>query len=407
MKKRLIFFSLVVIHASGWGQKVPEPKGNCTDALAMKTPGKWIKWHDNTTVYSGTQLQEAYSRLDIIHRNLTKMVPQPVGVDVRWGRSIGVCYFGTTRKYYLSSNNELTFDFGKPFNIASYSYNANFSPHYCAHTDQGLLFIPGEKNENSKGIGITINTLGDILSDPPPDDDWTIDGLPVKMRSPVANEKWRGFEVQFPEPGSRSLHVLIHRNGVLPYKPVSRQQYLDRCIRHQTKFYDELIAAIEKRKLRTKEEQETEKRNTIARIQKQAGKGNEHKAKAAVDYYLAGYKTDEQVKEEELVKMRKIRDAELKKFTDELQKTASEGLLDTPALILVRYYSDLIFEPDTEKGYMLVTENPDYIRKDLPAYIPQMIVLFWVWSEYIPHIEYQKLFEQDFPMQMLVDMIDK
>jgi len=375
--------------------------------MVMKTPGKWLKWNDNTTVYNGAQLQEAYSRLDIVHRHIVKMVPQPVGVDIRWKRSIGVSYFGTTRKYYNNMDNALTFDYGKLFKISSYSYSANFSPHFCAHTDRGIIFVRGEMNESSKGIGVTINTLEDILVEPPPDDDWTIGGLPIKMRSPVASEKWRGYEIQYPEPGGRSRCVLIHRRGVLPYTPVSRKQYLDRCISHQTKLYDGMITAIEKKKMRTKEEQETEKRNTIARIQKQAGKGNEQKARAAVEYYLANYKTDEQMKEEELVKIRKIGDSELKKFTDELQKTSSEGLLDSPALILVRYNSDLIFETDPQKGYMLVTENPDYIRKDLPAWIPQMIVLTWVWSEYIPHIEYQKLFEENFPVEMLETMIDR
>lgn len=406
MKKKLIIIFLVIIHASSWAQKDPVPKGNCTDALAMKTIGKWLKQKDNNTVFDGVQQQEAYQRLDQVHQVIMKMFPQPAGVDVRWKRSIGTSYFGTTRKYYIGSNDALTFDFGKPFPIAAYSYSANFSPHYCAHTEQGIVLKRGEENESSAGIGITINTISDILSEGGSDDSLTIDGYPVKMFSPVAREQWNGFTMQYAEPGSHSRTILIHRKGMLPYKPVSRKQYLDYCISYYQKLYDGMIMAIEKRPLRTKEEQESEKRATLARIAKQSGR-DDAKMKAASEYYLAGYRTDEQLREEELIKMRKIKDAELKKFTDEFEKTTREGLLDSPARVLVKYYSDHIFESDPEKGYMLVTEKSDYIRKDLPAYIPQLIVISWKWTDYPPHIEFEKMFKKDFPIEMLQAMIDK
>lgn len=407
MKRQIIIILFLFIHPSIWGQKDPLPKGNCTDALAMKTEGKWLKQKDLNTAFSGQQ-QEAYQRLDEIHRMILKMCPQPVGVDVRWKRSIGLSYFGTTRKYYLDRNGDPTFDYGKLLPIASFSYFANFSPHFCANTgqSQGMVLVRGEQNESSAGIGVTINTIGDIAVEGGPDDDWTVDGYPVRMLNPVSKEKWKGYEVEYFEPGSRSLRILIRRKGALPYKPVSRKLYLGQCIRHYNKLYDDLIREIEKRPLRTKEEQEAEKRATLARIAKQSGK-DDKKLKAATEYYLAGYKTDEQLRDEELVRTRKIKDAELKKFTDELEKTTREGLLDSPAMVLVKYYGDPVFETDPQKGHMLVTEDPDYIRKDLPAYVPQMIVLSWSWRDYPPHIEYERLFRLDFPLEMLQAMIDK
>lgn len=372
----------------------------------MKTIGKWLKQKDNNNAFNGVPEQEAYLRLDQIHRVLMRMVPQPAGVDVRWKRSIGLSYFGTTRRYFLNQNNELTFDYGKRLPIAVYSYSANFSPHYCAHTGQGIILKRGEENESSAGIGITMNSISEVLVEGGSDDNWTVGGYPVMMRNPMAREQWKGYDVEYYEPGSRSLRMLIHRKGMLPYKPVSRRLYLDRCISYYTKLYDDMIRTIEKRPLRTKEQQDAEKKATLARIAKQSGR-DDAKMKAATEYYLAGYKTDEQLNEEELVRTRKIKDAELKKFTDELEKTTREGMLDSPAMILVKYYSEPVFETDREKGYMLVTEDPDYIRKDLPAYIPQMIVLNWRWTEYTPHIDYHQLFRQDFPIEMLQDMIDK
>lgn len=400
MKIQFIIIFLLVIHESAWAQKDPKPKGDCTDALAMKTIGKWLKQKDNNTVFDGVQQQEAYLRIDQIHRVLMRMVPQPVGVDVRWKRSIGLSYFGITRRYFLNQNNEMTFDYGKLLPIAAYSYNANFSPHYCAHTGQGIVLKRGEENESSAGIGITINTISEVLVEGGPDANWTIDGYPVMMRNPMAREQWKGYDVEYYEPGSRSLRILIHRKGMLPYKPVSRGLYLNHCISYYTKLFDDLFIAIEKRQLRTKEQQDAEKRATLARIAKQSGR-DDKKMKAATEYYLAGYKTDEQLMEEELVRTRKNKDTELKKFTDELEKTTREGMLDSAARVLVKYYSEPVFETDPEKGFMLVTEDPGYIRKDLPAYIPQVIVLNWRWTEYPPHIDYHQMFRQDFPMEML------
>lgn len=99
---------------------------------------------------------------------------------------------------------------------------------------------------------------------------------------------------------------------------------------------------------------------------------------------------------------------ELKKFTDELGKTNREGLLDSPAVIRVMYDSNLIFDTDPKTGSMLVTENPDYIRKDLPAHIPQFIIFNWKWSPdfYPAHKPIEKIFLQDFPIEKIQAMID-
>lgn len=405
MKKQLIFLFLCFIHFSLWSQKNSTTKVNCTDALAMKTSGKWLKQKDLNTAFA-VQQQQAYERLDLIHRTIMKMVPQPVGVDVRWKRSIGLSYFGTTRKYFYNRDNTLTFDFGKLLPIASFSYFANFAPHFCARTDQGIVLVRGEQSESSAGISVTINTIGEITAEGGPDDSWTIDGFPVRMLNTITRQQWKGYDLEYFESGSRSLRILLHRKGELPYKPVSRKKYLDYCISYYTKLYDEMIRMIEKKPLRTKEEQEAEKRATLARIAKQSGR-DDKKMKAATEYYLAGYKTDEQLREEELVRTRKMKDSELKKFTDELEKTTSEGLLDSPAYIAAKYYSEPVFVSGPEKGHMLVTENPDYIRKDLPAYVPQMIVFSWSWTDYPPHIDYEKMFRLDFPIEMLQEMIDK
>ena len=64
-----------------------------------------------------------------------------------------------------------------------------------------------------------------------------------------------------------------------------------------------------------------------------------------------------------------------------MENTTNKGLLDSAAVISVMYYSTpAVFETDPQKGFMLITENPDYIRKDLPGYVPQFMVFNWKWN---------------------------
>jgi len=408
MKKQIIIVSFLSVHCFTVAQNAIKPDGPCTETMAMTVKGKWINSHENVGSVSQLQKQEAYKRLDILHTILLNMYPQPTGVDIRVFRSAGIGYFGSTRKYRLSPDGDLSFDYLKLLPNISYSYFANFSPHYCAHTDKGIVFMPGNLNENSDGVSISVNDFSGLVDGPAVDDDWTINGLPVRRLSTVINEKWKDYDL-YGDVRSKGRYVLIHRKEMLPYKPVTRKQYLDRCIVFIEKLYDKMIGALNQIPVRSLDVQEAEKKAKLAKFEKDFGNDSK-RLKSAVDYYLSGYQTDQQRRDEQVAKAEKNKDDELKKFTDELEKTTSEGLLDAPAVILVMYYSNpVVFETDPMKGFMLVTENPDYIRKELPNYIPQFMMLSWKWNvDFYPvHIEHEKLFLQNFPIEKLQAMIEK
>lgn len=378
----------------------------CTDSLVQNTKGKWINRFENNTSATKMQKEEAFNRLDGMHDILMKMFPQPIGVDVRVSRSIGISYFGASRKYRINQYDQLTYDYMKIIPLSSFSYYANFSPHYCVHTDKGIVFERGERNENGDGTGIWINDFS-RLANPPTGDDWTINGQPVAMMSSMITDKWKGYEM-YGDIRLSTRSILIHRKGMFPYNPVTRKQYLDRCLEQTSKLYDKIIEGEKQMPVRSPDEQEKEKNAKLAKFEKDFGK-DPKRLKSAVDYYLSGYKTDQQIKDERIASSIKLKERELKRFNDELEKTKSEGLLDSPAVIRVMYISDLIFDNDPRTGSMLVTENPDYIRKDLPTYIPQFIIFSWRWSPdfYPAHKPIEKLFLQDFPIEKIQAMIDK
>lgn len=397
---------LTLFRVSSKGQKTITTDAPCTDAMVQNEKGRWVPHYDLANSVTKIQKQETYNRLDVLHNILLKMFPQPVGVDVRVNRSASSGYFGATRKYRYTPDDRLTFDYLKIIPVLSFSYFANFTPHYCAHTDKGIVFMPGARNENSDGVGILVNDFNG-LANPPTGDDWTINGQPVAMMISMITEKWKGYEM-YGDVRGRGRRILIHRNGMLPYIPVTKKQYLDRCISVNAKMWEDMVKAAEQKPVRSLEEQEKEKNAKLAKFEKDFGK-DPKRLKSAVDYYLSGYKTDQQIRDEEVANAKKLKEQVIKKFRDELEKTTAQGLLDSPAVIRVMYLSDLIFDPDPKTGSMLVTENPDYIRKDLPGYIPQFIIFTWKWNPdfYPAHKRYEESFLQDFPVERLQAMIDK
>lgn len=408
MKKQIIIFFLLITLQSSWSQQSTTNKAPCNDAMVMSAEGKWINSHDNVGSVNQSQKQEVFKRLDVLQNILLNMFPKPTGVDIRVSRGAGIGYFGSTRKYRLSPDGDLSFDYVKLLPNKSYSYFANFSPHYCAHTDKGIVFMTGNQNENSDGVSISVNDFSGLVDGPAVDDDWTIDGLPVRRLSTVINEKWKNYEL-YGDARSKGRYILIHRNGMLPYKPVTRKQYLDRCLAFTERLHDKMIGALNQIPVRSLDVQEAEKKAKLAKFEKDFGK-DPKRLKSNVDYYLSGYQTDQQRRDEQVTNAKKNKEAELKKFTDEIEKSTSEGLLDSPAIVQVMYYSNpVVFETDPMKGFILVTENPDYIRKELPDYMPQFIVLNWKWNvEHYPvHKEYEKIFLQDFSIERLQAMIDK
>ncbi|MBL7739128.1 MAG: hypothetical protein JNK14_07905 [Chitinophagaceae bacterium] len=370
----------------------------CTDASAQNANGKWVKRADLGSINS----KECYNRLDAIHQLVLKIYPEPKGVDAVWHRATGVSSFGSKRKYYKNNNDKLTFDYSGMPHFLQFYYTTGVFAWWCDVYEKNVLH-PGYPGETGTWLNIIANSN---IGQTGVDDDWTINGLPVITMKP-AQYKEDGYEHLYPEPGRNVRSVLVYRKGgSLPYIPVTRKQYLEYCITFHTKLWDEGIRGVEQMPVRSAEEQEKEKSAKLEKFQKQFA-NDPKRLKANVDYYLAGYQTDEQIRDEKLRETKKIKEQELKKFTDELEKTTKEGLLSSTAMIRVRYHSAPVFETDPAYGLILATENPDYIRKDLPKHVPQLFEINLVWNDWAPQKNFAKIFQEKFPTDKLQAMIDK
>jgi len=397
MKKQIILILVLFVHLSSWSQKSASTDGNCTDQMASKAKGRWVKMGDLGTINS----PEAYKRLDAIQNLLFTIYPEPVGVDAAWSRNNGISNFGAKRKFFNPKEGSTAY-INLP-HFLQYTYTCGFFDYFCY---EGKM-IPGYPGETSAVIQVFVNTLSHFTGDGLGDCDMNIGGLPVKMRSQL-KEKWKGYDLYTTETGSSTHSVLIHRAGMLPYIPITRKQYLDHSIQHLTTIFDKMIKDFEKIPVRSPEEQEKEKNLKLEKFKKDFG-SDPKRLKSAVDYYLAGYQTDQQRRDEQVNKSKKIKIDILKRYQDELEKTTKEGLLDAPASVVVLHSPDLITPifVDEDKGQMLVTDNPDYIRKDLPKHIPQFFVLTWKGMSKGVRGEVGKIIKEKFPIEKLQAMIDK
>jgi hypothetical protein len=367
MKKQLIILSLLCISYSSRSQNSIKTATPCNDALLQKTPGRWIKQDDllYATGIFKQQQAEAIKRLDAIHQLFLSTYPEPMGVDAAWHRSTGNGLFGASIKYRAYSGG-ITFDLEKGAPIAAYYYTAGFFRYNCNPNNKNEMW-QGYPGETGTFIHIYANTL-QRFSSTNISDTMTVDGRPVRLKLAV-KARINDNEIVYNPEGGNICHMLIHRSGVLPYIPVTRKQYLGYCLSFIQIYFDE---------------------QTVLYKQSQPDK--------------------EQLKIQ-LEDLEKDRARFLKRYQDELKTTTDDGLLDSPAMVYQIYpmlfFNDKVFLAEKEGGRMLITENPEYIKKELPKYMPQLFVVEWTWNDWAPQANIRTIMETKFPFEKLQAMIDK
>jgi hypothetical protein len=369
MKKHSFISFLLLFHAVSFCQ-LPIPTAKpCNDAELLKITGRWVKESDyirNETInLNKAQQQEVLNRIDAMHKLVQEALPRLMGVDAPWHRSLSYSLFGPQYKYYTNSNDILTHNFIGGIPVCSFQYHCGIYPYHCNYNSsksEAVATYPGES-----GSTLWICANGNVLFERKnADDTMLVNGYPVYMRHPV-KEMWKGYELLTDYEGSGTAYVLIHRNGMLPYIPVTRKQYLDCAISQLTGFFDNLLKSFEQI-------------------------------------------TDKELKEDYKRKTTKNKNDVLKLYKDELDKTTRSNLLNSPAIILQMLSTNPdvpVFTTEDKYGKMLVIENPAYMRRDLPKYIPQSFVLQWNWMTDTPSNNFSKMIEKDFPVEKLQAMIDK
>src|SRR5258705_3585656 len=372
MKTRIFILLFLSLHASAQNAKFPKLKTSvpCSQEFLDNYKGKWLI-PDKTLLNSpnNNYSQAAMKRITDIHELIKQVYPEPVGSDAYWSGSYTKTDFGYTIKYVTQDGNT-QMEYVKPGQVEGWRYGMQLFAWACSeHANEMWNGYPDAGGGNA--ITVNANYLPVLTGEFMDDDGWTIDGRPIKRKMPVIG-KWKGYDVMATNGGyyadqNNEWFILITRQGMLPYIPVTRKQYLDKSIAYTTKFYDRMIASNEQIPDKT-ERDETRNR------------------------YL------------------NTKNNTLKKLQDELEKTRKDGLLDDPAVVRpdpLLMNEGPVFLSESAGGVMLITENPNYFRKDLPAYMHQWFVLSWGWGTKKWKPVFKKAIEENFPIEKLKAMIDK
>ena len=372
MKKQIIILLLFSIQASAQNAKFPKLKISvpCNQEFLNNYKGKWLI-ADKTLFNSpnNNYSRGAMERMKEIHELVKQTYPQPMGSDGYWSGAYRKTYFGEKVKY-VTENDRTQKESVTITPLEGWRYGMTLFAWSCSENANEMWNgYPDAGGGNA--ITVEANNLQILTGDIMDDDGWTIDGRPIKRKMPVIG-KWKGYDIMATNGGhyasqNNEYYILISRNDMLPYTPVTRKQYLDRAIAYATKFYDKMIASYEK--IPDKTEREEAKNKNL-----------------------------------------KMKNDAVNKLQHELEKTTRDGLLSTPAIVgtdpLVMNEGP-IFLPEKDGGIMLATENPNYFRKDLPAYVPQVFVLSWSWGTKKWETDFRKAIEENFPIEKLQAMIDK
>lgn len=374
MKIQATILLLATLHASAQNAKFPKLKlsAPCTSEFANNYKGKWLITKDASS-YSA----DVKRRFQQINELLHETYPEPTGCDAAWNGSFTKNSFANHVKYEWNENQMFNEEPVKINTVYSYYYNLIIYPWYCCGTNEICNIYP----EISGGVGLSIhgNYLQKVIKGNymrEKGDEWTIDGRPVKIKSPAAG-KLMGYDIMTSEGGPSILPlmatrmIMITRRGMLPYIPVTRKQYFDKTIPFVTKYYDDNIAYTDQ---------------------------------------ITDKAYDQTYKEDTKKTLAKLKNDALKRLKEELEKTTKAGLLNATAI--VRYdpllqYEGPVFTTEEEGGNMLVTENPNYFRKDLPNYVPQIFVVSWSWNNQPYGMRFKTAIEENFPIEKLQAMIDK
>ena len=308
---------------------------------------------------------------------MKEIYPEPMGVDVAWKRTLGYSTFADEVTYIRTGQFSLDRKVLVEKPVASSGFVCGFFRHFCSTVNTNEIWS-GYPGETGTWLNVFTNAFSGFATEYFGNEDTlTIGGYPVHLRQPL-KENYDGYELFYSKAIVDHPHLsperfaLVHRKGELPYIPVTRKQYLEKCIVHLEKSQNLMIKNFEQMPLATAEEQGSKK--------------------------------------EQVAELIKNKNAILKRYRDELEQTAQQGLLDAPAIIPVTIYNTDEYTPifvEENMGWMIVRANLNYMRKDLPKHVAQFFVVTWKWNDWKSQAEVGKLIEEKFPFDKLQAMIDK
>ncbi len=310
----------------------------CNDKLIMSIIGTWSKYPRQPMEKPVTKVEfdKATKDMEAYHQLLIEAYPQGIGCEPQ------VNMVNPRPAFYT------------PW-VYSYYYLAAIFPYHCIK-DKPVKIIA-----TNTTCRVIVNNFEKF---------WTstqffINGQEVFYRQPRAG-KWNGYDAYYTE---EQPLVMLTRKDMLPYKPVTRKQYLDYKI---------------------------------------------HSVDSSYTVMINNMKKEPEPQQELITNMINTKNRFIKIHQNELEKSKARNLLDSPAVtagVTVNNFNDNteIFTTEEKGGTVLLMINPAYFRKDLPKYVAQFMIFRIQGGEdgTVSERYFAKMIKEKFPIEKLQAMIDK
>jgi hypothetical protein len=355
----------------------------CTDLQARQTPGRWVRGTDDLAMadrsFPKARYPALFAKTDRVIELLEKATPDPPGLEAKVYRTVR----GASPVH----------DGPLPYGV-----NAAFLGYYCVPAKGYAKDIAGKVrlgDETGTWIYVDFNTLGWLGQMALGSELKTAGGAAI-LRVPRRGADLNGSTLYLPEVHSneRTEAIVLAADGRSPYKPISRERFLDA----REKRYDHELEEVEKRR----QELATMRDRDLAALEAR--------------------KMPEEKKAEQRERSRKSYEAVqpgLTRRSEQLQsekaaiiaarEALSPGERGAPAI--VKDFRALppkgkLFATEAEGGWPLATLDPDLFGANGPREAIKVITVYWRWTERDPaKAALVKQFKERFDFQALKQML--
>lgn len=316
-----------------------------------------------------------YRKLDSVASFFKEAYPVPTGTEAKW---------------YPSLNKQPLFK-GAP---SQYSYWALFKYYYYNKALKKIMVT----GETGTWAYVFFNGFGWLLAD-----------TELSMSSSAANDKmyklapsegsWNGYPVYQPPgftPGAKL--IVIGRNGRLPWREVTQQEYLQSLVAKKEQERKKLLSDIDDGIAKTRKLiDDTNKEKSIPQAQKNK----------MIDMMQTQLEQRIQSRDKTANTASSMIDRDIQVIKEYMAAQQTETLQQTA---IVSAFHPFVFRKRFEDisdkaARKVICIDKTYFDTTLPAYQPQFLTMMWRWNENAPGLHFKKSFEENFPVLKLENMI--
>ena len=388
MRKKLLKVLLILYSVSCYSQtsntdwpeaerKKAEICGGIDSIISRK--GKWTKASYDMAFpdkdFPPNQYNQVYARLNKISEFFVEAFNDLRGLEPTW-------YGGMRGSSALK---------GGP---VPYAFSSLYKTYYC-NTNVNKIML-GDETRN--WIYVYVNHWGWFAEKL---HEWDInnDGkiIHVYMLPPKVGE-WKGKTLYAPTILHSSRAVVIGHNGKLPWHSLTKKQYLTGLRNMLTDKKNKDLASFDSLEKKLKQNFQTTNPHISA---EQLEKINQQRKDE-----LKKFQDNKEKRKGDILKSY----YEKLKYIDDYLAGATNETLEKTAIIDPKYGTygfKGVFGDEKKGGFRLIVFSIKYYDNSLPSYVPQFMILFWMWGADAISLKFKNQFEENFPLEKLKSIIDK